>query len=158
MNDITPVLIQLKDILYDTLMLKDEEDSMYPQVESLGNAKNVILNQQQNVKLSNPVQRNGVNIIQVQSVVSHQLTVNLVKALKLVDAIGNNGKQEPSVIENKSNNLQSGERALIVDALEKNDWSQKDAAQVLGISPRSLNYRINKFGITHRRWLKNGEA
>jgi transcriptional regulator with GAF, ATPase, and Fis domain len=34
-------------------------------------------------------------------------------------------------------------------------WIQKDAARQLGISPRALNYRIKKLGITHARWRKN---
>jgi hypothetical protein len=25
----------------------------------------------------------------------------------------------------------------------------------LGISPRALNYKVNKFGITHPNWRKN---
>jgi transcriptional regulator with GAF, ATPase, and Fis domain len=44
---------------------------------------------------------------------------------------------------------------MISSALEKNLWIQKDAAHQLGITPRALNYRINKLGITHSRWRKN---
>jgi DNA-binding NtrC family response regulator len=47
------------------------------------------------------------------------------------------------------------ERELILDALEKSLWIQKDAAERLGISPRVLNYKVKKFGITHKRWRKN---
>jgi DNA-binding NtrC family response regulator len=47
------------------------------------------------------------------------------------------------------------ERELISRALEKNLWIQKDAARQLGITPRALNYRIKKLGITHARWRKN---
>ena len=47
------------------------------------------------------------------------------------------------------------ERELIFRALEKNLWIQKDAASELGLSPRALNYRIKKHGITHDRWRKN---
>ena len=47
------------------------------------------------------------------------------------------------------------ERQMILRALEKNLWIQKDAAKELGLSPRALNYRIQKLGITHARWRKN---
>jgi DNA-binding NtrC family response regulator len=44
---------------------------------------------------------------------------------------------------------------LIYRALEDNLWIQKEAAEQLGISPRALNYRIKKLGITHARWRRN---
>ncbi len=47
------------------------------------------------------------------------------------------------------------ERQMIFRALEKTLWIQKDAARELGLSPRALNYRIQKHGITHDRWRKN---
>ncbi len=51
--------------------------------------------------------------------------------------------------------LADQERKLILKVLEEALWVQKDAAAKLGISARSLNYRINKLGITHPRWRKN---
>jgi DNA-binding NtrC family response regulator len=47
------------------------------------------------------------------------------------------------------------EKEIIFRALEKNLWIQKDAARQLGLTPRALNYRIKKHGITHSRWRKN---
>jgi DNA-binding NtrC family response regulator len=47
------------------------------------------------------------------------------------------------------------EKKLICRALEKHLWIQKDAARELGLTPRALNYRIKKHGITHQRWRKN---
>jgi len=47
------------------------------------------------------------------------------------------------------------EKELISRALENHLWIQKDAARQLGITPRALNYRIKKLGITHDRWRKN---
>ncbi|MGD9081173.1 MAG: sigma 54-interacting transcriptional regulator, partial [Desulfobacterales bacterium] len=47
------------------------------------------------------------------------------------------------------------EKEIIFRALEKNLWIQKDAAKDLGLTPRALNYRIKKHGITHSRWRKN---
>ncbi len=47
------------------------------------------------------------------------------------------------------------EKQLIYQALKDNLWIQKDAAHQLGISPRALNYRIKKYGISHPRWRKH---
>ena len=51
--------------------------------------------------------------------------------------------------------LETQEKELILRALEENLWVQKNAAKQLGISPRALNYKVNKFGITHPNWRKN---
>ncbi len=51
--------------------------------------------------------------------------------------------------------LHEHEKELILKSLERNLWIQKDAAQQLGISPRALNYKIKKLGITHPRWRIN---
>ncbi len=51
--------------------------------------------------------------------------------------------------------LESNEREAILAALGDCSWIQKEAAQKLGISPRALNYKIKKMGITHPRWLKH---
>ena len=47
------------------------------------------------------------------------------------------------------------EKEMISRALEKSLWIQKDAARELGITPRALNYRIQKLKIKHPRWRKN---
>jgi DNA-binding NtrC family response regulator len=51
--------------------------------------------------------------------------------------------------------LKENEKDFILKALEDSLWIQKDAAERLGISPRALNYKIKKLGITHARWRKN---
>jgi DNA-binding NtrC family response regulator len=51
--------------------------------------------------------------------------------------------------------LKDLEREVILDALEQNGWVQKKAAERLGVSPRALNYKIKKFGITHRSWPRH---
>ena len=51
--------------------------------------------------------------------------------------------------------LNDQEKDMILKALEKSFWIQKDAAKLLGITPRTLNYKIKRFGITHARWRKN---
>ncbi len=51
--------------------------------------------------------------------------------------------------------LAVNEKESILEALRKNDWIQKDAADTLGISKRVIHYKIKKYGITHPRWIKN---
>ena len=51
--------------------------------------------------------------------------------------------------------LMGQEKELILDALEECLWVQKNAARKLGISPRALNYKVKKFGITHPNWRKH---
>jgi len=47
------------------------------------------------------------------------------------------------------------EKEAIMKALQMTNWVQKDAALMLGISPRALNYKINQHDITHPSWKKN---
>ena len=47
------------------------------------------------------------------------------------------------------------EKMAILEALRMNDWIQKDAARFLGISSRVMNYKIQKYEITHPRWARN---
>jgi DNA-binding NtrC family response regulator len=51
--------------------------------------------------------------------------------------------------------LAEQERELVLRVLEECLWVQKNAAKKLGISPRALNYKINKMGITHPHWRRN---
>ncbi len=51
--------------------------------------------------------------------------------------------------------LKEIEEDLIRQALQATHYVQKDAAQLLGISPRALNYKISKYGIKNPHWHKN---
>ncbi len=51
--------------------------------------------------------------------------------------------------------LEDVERQLIVEALRMTSWVQKDAAELLGISRRVINYKIKTYGITNPRWSRN---
>jgi len=59
------------------------------------------------------------------------------------------GKTTGSVSFGKAENinLKSNERELIIAALKKSNWVQKDAAKLLGISSRVINYKIKKMKI-----------
>ena len=51
--------------------------------------------------------------------------------------------------------MASQEKDLILKILEECLWVQKDASKRLKISPRALNYKINRLGITHPHWRRN---
>ena len=55
----------------------------------------------------------------------------------------------------EASTLAEMEKRLILDALDKNNWVQKEAARYLGISRRVMHYKIQKFGITNPNWVKN---
>lgn len=48
--------------------------------------------------------------------------------------------------------LEQVERDLVVQALERADWNQKDAAALLNISVDRMNTRVKKFGLKHSTW------
>ncbi len=64
-------------------------------------------------------------------------------------------EQQEIEISLQSDSLVDQERELILRILEECLWVQKNAANKLGISPRALNYKIKKFGITHPHWRRN---
>jgi two-component system response regulator HydG len=47
------------------------------------------------------------------------------------------------------------ERAVVIEALERHGWVQKEAAAWLGVSRRKLNYMIQRMGVTHPSWRRN---
>ena len=49
--------------------------------------------------------------------------------------------------EENLNTLESQEKTLVIQALKKANWVQKDAAAILGISRRVINYKIKKYNI-----------
>jgi len=57
--------------------------------------------------------------------------------------------------DNAMSSLAISEKEILLEALRKNDWIQKEAASSLGISKRVIHYKIKKYGITHPRWIKN---
>ena len=51
--------------------------------------------------------------------------------------------------------LSEVERELVQQALERSGFVQKEAALLLGISRRKLNYMIGRMGITHPSWRRH---
>ena len=51
--------------------------------------------------------------------------------------------------------LREVERQLVLEALRRTGYVQKDAAVLLGISRRKLNYMVQRMEITHASWRRN---
>jgi two-component system response regulator HydG len=54
--------------------------------------------------------------------------------------------------------LREAERLLVVSALRRTGFVQKDAARLLGVSRRKLNYVVARLGVTHPRWRRHRGA
>ena len=51
--------------------------------------------------------------------------------------------------------LEELEQSFVLQALERSDFVQKEAAKLLNVSSRVLNYKIKQYGITHSNWSQN---
>jgi DNA-binding NtrC family response regulator len=51
--------------------------------------------------------------------------------------------------------LREMEKALLLETLKMCNWVQKDAAAMLGISKRVMNYKVKQYNLSHPRWIKN---
>ena len=69
--------------------------------------------------------------------------------LRLADSvpISENGEANLAQIDNLEDYLEAIERKLIIQALEETRWNRTAAAQRLGLSFRSMRYRLKKLGI-----------
>jgi two-component system response regulator PilR (NtrC family) len=69
--------------------------------------------------------------------------------LRLADSspISENGEANLAQIDNLEDYLEGVERKLIMQALEETRWNRTAAAQRLGLSFRSMRYRLKKLGI-----------
>jgi Nif-specific regulatory protein len=65
------------------------------------------------------------------------------------------GQTQGSAADLHSKRLDEIEKNTILRVLAENNWVQKDAARLLGISPRVLNYKIKSHGITHPTWIRH---
>src|SRR5204863_9689183 len=67
---------------------------------------------------------------------------------------GGMGRDQPSTIVKIPPTgipLEDVERAALIEALKMSNWVQKDAAELLSISPRVMNYKIKTLGIEFPR-------
>ena len=54
--------------------------------------------------------------------------------------------------------LEEIERQAVVEALNMSNWVQKDAAELLSVSPRVMNYKIKTLGIVLPRGRRGGHT
>ena len=67
-----------------------------------------------------------------------------------------NGSGEmPALVDPSLLNLEVLEKQAVLEALKRSNWVQKEAAKLLGVSSRVMNYKVAKHGITNDRWTKN---
>ena len=69
--------------------------------------------------------------------------------LRLADSTGpsENGEASLAQIDNLEDHLEEIERKLIIQALEETRWNRTAAAQRLGLTFRSMRYRLKKLGL-----------
>ncbi|MBF7730247.1 sigma-54-dependent transcriptional regulator [Pseudomonas sp. N040] len=94
------------------------------------------------------------NVRELENMLERAYTLcedNLIKAddLRLTEASGckENGEASLAQIDNLEDYLESIERKLIMQALEETRWNRTAAAERLGLSFRSMRYRLKKLGI-----------
>jgi len=75
----------------------------------------------------------------------------------LVQLLGTNKGWRPALPQ-AGLSLAEIERAVVLEALERSGFIQKEAAGFLGISRRKLNYMIGRMGITHDSWRVHREV
>jgi DNA-binding NtrC family response regulator/L-alanine-DL-glutamate epimerase-like enolase superfamily enzyme len=79
-----------------------------------------------------------------------------VEQVGLVQRAGAGAQQASTVTMPEAGlDLEQVEKDLVVQALEKSGWNQKDAATLLNISVDRMNSRVRKFGLRHPSWRVN---
>ena len=68
---------------------------------------------------------------------------------------GNGSGELPPLVDPSLLNLEVLEKQALLEALKRSNWIQKEAAKLLGVSSRVMNYKVAKHGITNDRWTKN---
>ena len=106
-------------------------------------------------QLANTIER---AVILEDDTVVHSHNLALPEKISKQPAINrpvNYDREDPGQKVELGESLAEQEKDLILKILEECLWVQKNAATKLGISPRALNYKINKLGITHPHWRRN---
>jgi DNA-binding NtrC family response regulator len=62
---------------------------------------------------------------------------------------------EPAAAPAAGLSMRDAERAMVLAALRRAGFVQKDAASLLGVSRRKLNYMVQRMGIRHPTWRRN---
>jgi DNA-binding NtrC family response regulator len=95
------------------------------------------------------------NIRELKNVLERALFVSEGNSIELSDIQLPDEQPPAGAIGLTDRNLKELEKEAVIEALEKTDYIQKDAAKLLGISKRVIHYKIQQFEIKHPRWIKN---
>lgn len=102
-------------------------------------------------ELQNTIER-AVLMAESNLIGVEDLTLNATKGdASSIDALGI--KIPPTGIK-----LDDLERNTIIEALKMTNWVQKDAAELLGVSRRVLNYKVKIHNINHDRWRRKPDS
>ena len=84
------------------------------------------------------------NIRELENVIERAIIVSKGAELQITDLAGPEESRQTLLV---SGDLKTIERAAIIDALSQTDGNRRRAAETLGISLRSLQYKIKEYGI-----------
>src|SRR5438094_6387888 len=101
------------------------------------------------------------NIRELENTIERAMLLSEGRAIAGIDlrlgetpTAGGPGRDQPSTIVKIPPTgipLEDVERAALIEALKMSNWVQKDAAELLSISPRVMNYKIKTLGIEFPR-------
>ena len=74
----------------------------------------------------------------------HDLKLNLGGSSDSIDIHGDSRNES---VDSLDDHLEEIEKDILMDALEKTRWNKTEAAKKLGISFRSIRYRLKKLGL-----------
>ncbi|MFQ5718316.1 MAG: sigma-54-dependent transcriptional regulator [Acidobacteriota bacterium] len=83
-------------------------------------------------------------------------TVSFDDVALLGQSMSTHGAAEPQFhLPPQGMDLEEIEKRVLIEALKMSNWVQKEAAALLSISSRAINYKVKKFGLTHPTWKKH---
>ena len=101
------------------------------------------------------------NIRELQNAIERAVLMAETQLVGIEDLTLNTNTGDPSSTESlgikippSGIRLDDLERNTIIEALKMTNWVQKDAAELLGVSRRVLNYKVKIHNITHDRWRR----
>jgi DNA-binding NtrC family response regulator len=104
------------------------------------------------------------NIRELQNTIERAVLMAESNLIGVEDLTLNVTKGDPSSIDALGIKIPPGgiklddlERNTIIEALKMTNWVQKDAAELLGVSRRVLNYKVKIHNINHDRWRRKPE-
>ncbi|MFP4011479.1 MAG: sigma 54-interacting transcriptional regulator [Spirochaetaceae bacterium] len=132
------------------LLARHADETHHPEIAFSADAESALLNHDW-----------PGNIRELENVIERALILTDSREITAADldlsriGVPSGGGSSRSRPDGLTEGLADVERETILNALETSNWVQKDAAKLLHISPRALNYRIRKLGIRHSRWRRN---